>query len=195
MNYQLRSRVGQQQPTDLLEEVHDPTHLKKIKDWVKASKSPQYMRNHNGLLSPETADVLYTENATVNACERVKHMSFAEDDKAKTKPTVPMDTSTQSQQAQTRGMSTQGSPSRNSAMRPDTDLPETWRIEFPEANCHFLVGGQSLAAVQKEIQENLRALGRLAEEQVTLLHHGHPTGSINTPTVIVSVAVGGLRSK
>ena len=44
MNYQLRSRVGQQQPTDLLEEVHDPTHLKKIKDWVKASKSPQYMR-------------------------------------------------------------------------------------------------------------------------------------------------------
>ena len=112
-------------------------------------------------------------------------MSFAEDDKAKTKPTVPMDTSTQSQQAQTREMSTQGSPSRNSAMRPDTDLPETLCIEFPEANCHFLVGGQSLAAVQKEIQENLRALGRLAEEQVTLLHHSHPTGSINTPTVIV----------
>ena len=189
MNYQLRSRVGQQQPTDLLEEVHDPNHLKKIKDWVKASKSPQYMRNHSGLLSPETAEVLYTENAILNACERVKHMNFPEDDKAKKKSTIPLDTSTQAQPEQTRVMSNPSTPGRNLVMRPDTDLPDTLRIEFPEANCHFLVCGQSLAAVQKEIQENLRALGRLAEEQVTLLHHGHPSGSINTPTVIVSDSI------
>ena len=195
-----RAREAKQQSVDLLAEVQDPIHLKKIKDFLKESKSPQYMRNHSGLRAPDTYEVLYTEQAIIAACALVQNMTFPEDDKPTRKLASQSGSGARSPQEQifTRVPTSQDTPVRKQTICQDSDRDSestvTLRIEFPESNCHFLVEGQSLAMVQKEIQSNLRAWGRPSEEQMTLLHHGPSQGTTDTQTVIVSdesVSVGG----